>query len=66
MSSSDLTEVFGPDGPLARRLPGYALRQAQQDLAQAIQAAIESGDVLVAEAGTGTGKTWAYLVPAFC
>ncbi|WP_322997293.1 ATP-dependent DNA helicase [Castellaniella sp.] len=65
MSSSDLTEVFGPDGPLARRLPGYALRQAQQDLAQAIQTAIESGDVLVAEAGTGTGKTWAYLVPAF-
>ncbi|MFT0533878.1 ATP-dependent DNA helicase [Castellaniella hirudinis] len=65
MSKPDLSEIFAADGPLARWLPGYVPRPAQQALAQAIQAAIESSQVLVAEAGTGTGKTWAYLAPAF-
>lgn len=65
MLTDDLTEVFGPDGPLADQLPAYTLRPAQQELAQAIQQAIGAGQVLIAEAGTGTGKTWAYLVPAF-
>ncbi|HET8598574.1 MAG TPA: ATP-dependent DNA helicase [Castellaniella sp.] len=65
MLSDDLNEVFGPGGPLARQLPSYAPREAQVALSSAIQAAVESGQVLIAEAGTGTGKTWAYLVPAF-
>jgi ATP-dependent DNA helicase DinG len=56
--------AFDPaTGALARR-PGYAARQAQQDMALAIAECIESRGALVAEAGTGTGKTFAYLVPA--
>ncbi|MGB6007292.1 ATP-dependent DNA helicase [Castellaniella sp.] len=65
MSSDDLHAVFGPEGPLARQLPGYVPREAQQALSAAIQDTVAAGGVLVAEAGTGTGKTWAYLVPAF-
>ncbi len=45
-------------------MPGYKVREQQIDLAQRILHAIESTSVLVAEAGTGTGKTFAYLVPA--
>ncbi len=51
-------------GPLAARLEGFQPRQEQQALAEAVEAAIHDGAVLVAEAGTGTGKTFAYLVPA--
>ncbi|WP_298015143.1 ATP-dependent DNA helicase [uncultured Castellaniella sp.] len=65
MSSDDLNAVFGPEGPLARQLPGYVPREAQQALSAAIRDTVADGGVLVAEAGTGTGKTWAYLVPAF-
>lgn len=65
MFSDDLTQVFGPDGPLARTLPGYVPRAAQLALSRAIDQALDAGSVLIAEAGTGTGKTWAYLVPAF-
>ncbi|MGH8028500.1 MAG: ATP-dependent DNA helicase, partial [Arenimonas sp.] len=52
------------DGPLAERLPGYRARVGQQHLAQTIAAAIDDRATLIAEAGTGTGKTYAYLVPA--
>ncbi len=56
--------VFDPaTGPLARR-SGYTARQSQQDMALAIAECIEDRAALVAEAGTGTGKTFAYLVPA--
>ncbi|MFC3268880.1 ATP-dependent DNA helicase [Vulcaniibacterium thermophilum] len=51
-------------GDLARAIPAFAPRAAQQDLAAAIAESIERRDALVAEAGTGTGKTFAYLVPA--
>ncbi|MCP2876431.1 DEAD/DEAH box helicase, partial [Salmonella enterica subsp. enterica serovar Typhimurium] len=51
-------------GDLARAIPAFAPRAAPQDLAAAIAEAIERRDALVAEAGTGTGKTFAYLVPA--
>ena len=50
-------------GALARR-PGYVPRQSQQDMARSIAECIASRGTLVAEAGTGTGKTFAYLVPA--
>ena len=46
-------------------MPGYKPRPAQIELAQAIGQAIQDRATLVAEAGTGIGKTWAYLVPAF-
>ncbi|MDE2259331.1 MAG: ATP-dependent DNA helicase [Betaproteobacteria bacterium] len=61
---NDMTRVFGEAGPLARSLPGYRIRAGQIDLAQTIHSAILSNQSLIAEAGTGTGKTFAYLVPA--
>ncbi len=61
---SDLERVFAADGPLARAVPGYRPRAQQLEMARAIETAIENRSVLVAEAGTGTGKTFAYLVPA--
>ncbi len=51
-------------GALARQIPAFTPRPAQQRLAQAVAHAFEQGEVLLAEAGTGTGKTFAYLVPA--
>lgn len=48
---------------MARRLPGYRPRQAQQEMSEAVAAAIEARRCLIAEAGTGTGKTFAYLAP---
>jgi ATP-dependent DNA helicase DinG len=56
--------VFSPGGPLASSVSGFKLRPQQLEMAQAIHQAIERTGVLVAEAGTGTGKTFAYLVPA--
>jgi len=55
---------FGRDGQLARVLAGYEERPAQQRLAEAVQGVLENGGLLLAEAGTGTGKTLAYLLPA--
>jgi ATP-dependent DNA helicase DinG len=51
-------------GALAVQIPGFAPRAAQQDLSAAVADAFERRGVLLAEAGTGTGKTFAYLVPA--
>lgn len=61
---ADLDHVFSLQGPLAETIPGYRMRQQQLEMAQAIESAIKHGKQLVAEAGTGTGKTFAYLVPA--
>lgn len=61
---TDLMTVFGPDGALARQIPGYQLRDSQLAMAEAVQTALEQEEHLIAEAGTGTGKTFAYLVPA--
>jgi ATP-dependent DNA helicase DinG len=61
---SDLSKIFGESGALSRATPGYRLRAQQLEMAQAIQDAIHANRVLVAEAGTGTGKTFAYLVPS--
>ena len=59
-----LSDVFSPGGLLASRIPGYRLRPQQLEMAERIEAAIAANKVLVAEAGTDTGKTFAYLVPA--
>jgi ATP-dependent DNA helicase DinG len=56
--------VFGPGGPLDRALPGFRFRAQQLEMAQAVAQAIAARAPLIAEAGTGTGKTFAYLVPA--
>ena len=60
----DLPHWFSESGPLAAAIPGYKMRPQQIEMAQAIADTIEARSVLVAEAGTGTGKTFAYLVPA--
>jgi ATP-dependent DNA helicase DinG len=59
-----LQRAFAADGPLAGSVSGFKLRAQQLEMSEAIGAAIESTGTLVAEAGTGTGKTFAYLVPA--
>ncbi len=59
-----LGTVFAAGGPLSTRLPGYRPRPQQQEMAERIATAIEADGLLVCEAGTGTGKTFAYLVPA--
>jgi ATP-dependent DNA helicase DinG len=59
-----LQRSFAADGPLAANVSGFRLRPQQLEMSEAIGAAIENTAVLVAEAGTGTGKTFAYLVPA--
>lgn len=63
--SFSIAEYFDEKGIFAKHRSDYHRRDAQVELAQAIQEAIDSNGVLIAEAGTGTGKTWAYLIPAF-
>jgi ATP-dependent DNA helicase DinG len=60
----ELDRLFGAGGPLAPNVGTYKPRQSQTEMAKAIAAAIADQKVLMAEAGTGTGKTFAYLVPA--
>ncbi|MCB6184476.1 ATP-dependent DNA helicase [Leeia sp. TBRC 13508] len=59
-----LEKVFAEDGPLATAMPGFRVRPQQLEMAVSIESAIKENKCLVAEAGTGTGKTMAYLVPA--
>jgi len=56
--------AFAPEGPLAATVGGFVARTSQRDMALAVHDAIADGGTLIAEAGTGTGKTFAYLVPA--
>ena len=58
------SDLLGEDGPFKNLIDGYQVRTSQQSLSDAIFDAIENRDVLTAEAGTGIGKTFAYLVPA--
>ncbi|MGH7822827.1 MAG: ATP-dependent DNA helicase, partial [Candidatus Binatia bacterium] len=55
---------LGPDGTIASRLPGYESRAEQVAMARAVARTLEHGGILVVEAGTGTGKSLAYLIPA--
>ncbi|MEE4161736.1 MAG: DEAD/DEAH box helicase, partial [Woeseiaceae bacterium] len=59
-----LTEYFSSRSPLTRVLPGFTPREGQALMAEVVGEAIEGGEHLVVEAGTGTGKTFAYLLPA--
>jgi ATP-dependent DNA helicase DinG len=59
-----IEQVFSETGPLAQAVPGYKLRPQQIEMAYAVNEAIEARGRLIAEAGTGTGKTFAYLAPA--
>ena len=62
--NAGLQHAFATEGALAEAIDGFKRRPQQLEMAQAIHDAIERTAVLVAEAGTGTGKTFAYLVPA--
>jgi ATP-dependent DNA helicase DinG len=57
-------DVLGPGSPLSRALPGWEHREGQLAMAEAVEHALEGETHLFVEAGTGTGKTLAYLVPA--
>lgn len=61
---SQVTSAMGPDGALARHVHQYRSRQSQTDMALAVCDAIDKGTNLIVEAGTGVGKTFAYLIPA--
>jgi ATP-dependent DNA helicase DinG len=56
--------ALSPGGTLARTIPAFEAREAQRKLASAVSRTFDNGGVLLAEAGTGTGKTLAYLIPA--
>jgi ATP-dependent DNA helicase DinG len=57
------SDIFGEDGPLATVLPGFATRHEQIAMAEAVAQALKQRGRLIVEAGTGTGKTFAYLAP---
>jgi len=61
---SSIAELLGPGGSLAKALPGFEARDSQLEMAEQVEAALKSSQPLFVEAGTGTGKTLAYLVPA--
>ncbi|MDP7591140.1 MAG: ATP-dependent DNA helicase [Litorilituus sp.] len=62
---SIVAQAFSNHGALAKAINGFSPRQAQTDMALAVAKAIDKQSPLVVEAGTGTGKTFAYLIPAF-
>ena len=57
-------DLLGPDGPLARAIEGYEHRPQQLAMAETVERALAERGIAMVEAGTGTGKTLAYLVPA--
>ncbi|WP_395400655.1 ATP-dependent DNA helicase [Pseudoduganella sp. UC29_106] len=61
---SEIERLFGTGGPLGPAVRGFRPRKSQTEMAKAIAGAIDQQQTLIAEAGTGTGKTFAYLVPA--
>ncbi len=64
MPALDLEDIFGQGGPLQRALPDFRVRREQLRMAERVAGALAGRETLVVEAGTGTGKTFAYLVPA--
>jgi len=64
VSEGSVAALLGPDGPIARRLDGFEVRPQQLAFASAVERAIAARKHLIAEAGTGTGKSFAYLLPA--
>lgn len=59
-----IAKFFAPGGALAKAIPGFQARQPQIEMATAVANAIKQQGQLVVEAGTGTGKTFAYLISA--
>lgn len=61
---NQLADILSENGPLAQQTPGYQVRHAQVEMAEMVADIIEQDGTLLAEAGTGTGKTFAYLIPS--
>ena len=59
-----INDFFDPQGALGKIVKNYHIRTEQIEMAKLVQNAIESNESLIVEAGTGVGKTFAYLVPA--
>ena len=59
-----ISQVFAPDGALTKTIDGFQSRSSQVEFSLAVANALENRQSVVVEAGTGTGKTFAYLVPA--
>lgn len=64
MTNDRVIDDFANDGALAKAITGFKPREPQRQMAQAVMRAIDDKTALVVEAGTGTGKTYAYLAPA--
>ena len=64
LERNHILELLGNDGPFAATIPGFEYRASQQEMAAAVSDAFRRGGELLIEAGTGTGKTLAYLIPA--
>ncbi|TWX63710.1 ATP-dependent DNA helicase [Colwellia demingiae] len=62
---NQVSQAFSQEGALAKAIKGFSPRQAQTDMALDVAHAIDKQSSLIVEAGTGTGKTFAYLIPAF-
>ena len=58
-----ISEIFDKDGPVAKAMHGYEVRHEQIEMAEAVESAISHSEQLIVEAGTGIGKSFAYLVP---
>ncbi|MBF0153864.1 MAG: ATP-dependent DNA helicase [Magnetococcales bacterium] len=63
VEESFIGNLFGPASRLAKEIPGYEVRAVQQRMAQRVVDAVQESKILLVEAGTGTGKTLAYLLP---
>lgn len=64
LDADNLSQILGADGPLAKAFPGYEHRPEQIRMTQAVAQALNNGEHLIVEAGTGTGKSVAYLLPS--
>jgi ATP-dependent DNA helicase DinG len=65
LSKPTIAEIFGPGGSIEKYVPaGYEHRRSQLEMAELVEAAFQEKRHLIVEAGTGTGKTLAYLIPA--
>src|SRR3989338_2560294 len=61
--NSYIAKIFDKGGPIAKAMPGYEVRHEQIEMAGAIESAISHSEQMIVEAGTGIGKSFAYLVP---
>lgn len=64
LETEDVTHIFGEDGPLSKKLEHYEPREGQAAMASAVTQAFNENQLMLVEAGTGTGKSLAYLIPA--